>query len=286
MSLRPSASMPTTRRCRCWPRARPAPAGCGPMCATTGPSPAPIRRRRCSSTRPTAAASIPRRHLASYAGIDAGGCLCRLQPALRGRPQAGADHRGGLLGACAAQVLRAGRGIKQGADRDRSGRTHRCAVRHRARDQRPASRAARCAFATSAAGRCVDRRWRPGCASSAPGSPPRTRPPRRSTTASSAGPRSRASSTTDASACPTTPPSARCAPSRVGRHNWTFAGSDDGGRRAAAIYTLIETAKLNDIDPQAWLADVLARSARSSRQAHRRTAALELAPADRAAEAA
>ena len=45
----------------------------------------------------------------------------------------------------------------------------------------------------------------------------------------------------------------------VGRHNWTFAGSDAGGRRAAAIYTLIETAKLNDVDPQAWLADMLAR---------------------------
>ena len=45
----------------------------------------------------------------------------------------------------------------------------------------------------------------------------------------------------------------------VGRHNWTFAGSDEGGHRAAAMYTLIETAKLNDVDPQAWLADVLAR---------------------------
>ena len=45
----------------------------------------------------------------------------------------------------------------------------------------------------------------------------------------------------------------------VGRRNWTFAGSDEGGRRAAAIYTLIATAKLNDLDPQAWLADVLAR---------------------------
>ena len=45
----------------------------------------------------------------------------------------------------------------------------------------------------------------------------------------------------------------------VGRHNWTFAGSDAGGERAAAIYTLIETAKLNDVDPRAWLADVLAR---------------------------
>lgn len=45
----------------------------------------------------------------------------------------------------------------------------------------------------------------------------------------------------------------------VGRRNWTFAGSNAGGRRAAAVYTLIETCKLNDIDPQAWLADVLAR---------------------------
>jgi transposase len=45
----------------------------------------------------------------------------------------------------------------------------------------------------------------------------------------------------------------------VGRKNWTFAGSDEGGRRAAALYTLIATAKLNDVDPQGWLADVLAR---------------------------
>jgi len=45
----------------------------------------------------------------------------------------------------------------------------------------------------------------------------------------------------------------------VGRRNWTFAGSDAGGQRAAALYSLIETAKLNDIDPKAWLADILAR---------------------------
>jgi transposase len=48
-------------------------------------------------------------------------------------------------------------------------------------------------------------------------------------------------------------------PIAIGRHNWTFAGSDEGGRRAAAIYTLVETCKLNDVDPQAWLADMLAR---------------------------
>jgi transposase len=45
----------------------------------------------------------------------------------------------------------------------------------------------------------------------------------------------------------------------LGRKNWTFAGSDAGGRRAAAIYTVIQTARLNDVDPQAWLADVLTR---------------------------
>ena len=45
----------------------------------------------------------------------------------------------------------------------------------------------------------------------------------------------------------------------IGRKAWLFAGSDRGGERAAAMFTLIETAKLNDIDPQAWLADVLRR---------------------------
>jgi transposase len=40
-----------------------------------------------------------------------------------------------------------------------------------------------------------------------------------------------------------------------------FAGSDRGGQRAAAMYSLIVTGKMNDIDPQAWLADVLARIA-------------------------
>ena len=48
-------------------------------------------------------------------------------------------------------------------------------------------------------------------------------------------------------------------PIAMGRKNWTFAGSNEGGHRAAAIYTLIQTAKLNGVDPQAWLTDVLAR---------------------------
>jgi transposase len=45
----------------------------------------------------------------------------------------------------------------------------------------------------------------------------------------------------------------------LGRKSWLFAGSDRGGERAAVMLTLIHTAKLNDVDPQAWLADVLAR---------------------------
>ena len=50
-------------------------------------------------------------------------------------------------------------------------------------------------------------------------------------------------------------------PLALGRKNYLFAGSDDGGRRAAIMYTLIETARLNRVDPEAWLADVIARIA-------------------------
>ena len=45
----------------------------------------------------------------------------------------------------------------------------------------------------------------------------------------------------------------------LGRRAWMFAGSDRGGQRAAFMYSLVVSAKLNDVDPQAWLADVLAR---------------------------
>jgi transposase len=47
----------------------------------------------------------------------------------------------------------------------------------------------------------------------------------------------------------------------LGRKSWLFAGSDRGGQRAAKMFSLIVSAKMNDIDPQAWLADVLARIA-------------------------
>jgi len=47
----------------------------------------------------------------------------------------------------------------------------------------------------------------------------------------------------------------------LGRKAWLFCGSDRGGQRAAILYSLIITAKMNGVDPQGWLADVLARIA-------------------------
>jgi transposase len=50
-------------------------------------------------------------------------------------------------------------------------------------------------------------------------------------------------------------------PPVLGRKNYLFCGSDAGGRRAACVYTIIETAKINDINPEAYLADILQRIA-------------------------
>jgi transposase len=48
-------------------------------------------------------------------------------------------------------------------------------------------------------------------------------------------------------------------PAALGRKNWLFCGSDAGGERAAAFYTLVRTARLNGVEPEAWLTDVIAR---------------------------
>ena len=70
-------------------------------------------------------------------------------------------------------------------------------------------------------------------------------------------------------------------PIALGRKNYLFVGSTGGGRSAAIAYTLIETAKLNGIDPQAWLTDVLSRIAD-----HKITRIDELLPWRHAATAA
>lgn len=67
---------------------------------------------------------------------------------------------------------------------------------------------------------------------------------------------------TDGRLCPTNNAAERALRGvALGRKAWLFAGSDRGGERAAAMYSLIATAKLNGVDPRAWLAGVLARIA-------------------------
>ena len=67
----------------------------------------------------------------------------------------------------------------------------------------------------------------------------------------------------------------------LGRKSWLFCGSDRGGERTAVMYSLIVTARMNDVDPQAWLADVLARIA-----GHPAQRLDELLPWNRARQAA
>ena len=64
----------------------------------------------------------------------------------------------------------------------------------------------------------------------------------------------------------------------LGRKNYLFVGSEAGGKAAAIAYTLIETAKLNAVDPHAWLADTLARIPDYKITKGRRSAALALEP--------
>ena len=116
----------------------------------------------------------------------------------------------------------------------------------------------------------------PGCGSSRTGSRASRRSARRSPTRPGAGKRSPGSWATAGSVSANNAAERALRGVAVGRRNWTFAGSDRGGERAAAIYTLIETAKLNGIDPQAWLADVLARLPDHPGQADRRVPAMEL----------
>ena len=47
----------------------------------------------------------------------------------------------------------------------------------------------------------------------------------------------------------------------LGRKNWLFAGRDAGGERAAAMYSIVQTAKLNDVNPEAYLTDTLTKIA-------------------------
>ena len=174
-----------------------------------------------------------------------------------------------VLGPCPAAVLRAGRHRRQCparqergsdlADRAGGGQAHRRAVRHRARHQR----------------RCADERLRVRQEQSAPLLAAleawlREQRGRLSRSASVAKPIDYmlkrwdrfARFLEDGRICLTNNAAERALRGfALGRKSWLFAGSERGADRAAAMATLIMTAKLNDVDPQAWLADVLARIA-------------------------
>lgn len=75
-------------------------------------------------------------------------------------------------------------------------------------------------------------------------------------------------------------------PLALGRRNWTFAGSDSGGQRAATLYTIIESAKMNGLDPEAYLADLMGRIADHSINRVDELLPWSWRPADRQAQAA
>ena len=153
------------------------PAGSGSTSATTAPSPAAPRPPRSSATRATGAASIPQPHLAGWSGILQADAYAGFGGLYDPRPRAGAGHRGAVLGAWPAQVLRARRhrraaraaaGAADLAARLRGGAPHRRHLRRRAR-RSTASTAERASRRPASRRRA---RWsptsRPGCAASGP----------------------------------------------------------------------------------------------------------------------
>ena len=205
----------------------------------------------------------PERHLAGYAGILQADAYAGFGELYDGRRKPGPITEAACWAMAGASFFELA-DLAQGAARDRGGPAHRRDLRHRARDQRlarPASvlaarqeriaplvaeleqwmRAERARLSRHAeTAKAIDymlKRW-----------PAFTR------------------FLDDGRICLTNNAAERALRGiALGRRAWLFAGSDRGGERAAAMYTLIATAKLNDIDPQAWLADVLAPHRRSSR---------------------
>ena len=222
------------------------------------------------------------------AGHPAGRCLWRLQRALSRPTAIPAGHRARCAGPCPAQVLRTGRHRRRTPARGKPAARHlarraggreadRRHLRHRARDQRTGRRRSGSPPGSGWSGPWSTS-WTTGCAPSGARCRSTTPSPRRSTTCS----RGRWDAFTrfldDGRICLTNNAAERALRGiALGRKSWLFAGSERGGDRAAFMYTLIVTAKMNDVDPQAWLADVLARLPDTTRFAGAGPSAVELA---------
>src|SRR5262245_16176720 len=252
----PSASTPMTRPCRCSPGASAAPDGCGPMCATTSRSVGRRRRRPCSTTRPTAAVSTPEMHLADYSGIMQADAYA----GFNGLYVAGRKSGPIIEAACWAHGRRKFYELEElqkapiaietvrridelfAIEREINGLSPQQRLEVRRERSKPLiddleswmRREGRKLSSKTALAEAMDyslKRWT-----------------------------ALTRFLDDGRICVSNNAAERAVRGiAVGRRNWTFAGSDSGGRRAAAIYTLIETCKLNDVDPQAWLTDILAR---------------------------
>ncbi|CCD87943.1 putative transposase (fragment) [Bradyrhizobium sp. ORS 285] len=255
MSSLPSASMPTTPRCRFWPRARRARGASGPMCATIGPSPGTRRRQPCSSTRPTAPAPIPRRILRPVPD------RCRRTPMPANRLYDPSRKPGPIIevGCWAharrkffeiARLKKAPIAIEAIAKIDALFAIER-EINGLPAHERKAARHARSRPLVDELHTFLHER--------------RAKISGKSETAKAIDYSLKRWEVftrfiDDGRLCMTNNAAEReLRAAAVGRKNWTFAGFDDGCRRAAAIYTLIQTAKLKDVDPQAWLTDVLLR---------------------------
>src|SRR5262249_33312313 len=200
-------------------------------------------QRRASSASPE---RVPRRYPCRW--------LRRFQRAVRRPPH----PRGRLLGTRQAQVLRGARRERL-ADRQGGARPHRPALRHRGEYQRPPARspATRTPGAIEADRRGISRLGRRDPAQAV------AQIRARRCLALHAGALDRADPLLrDGRLALDNNPAERalrCV--AIGRKNYLFAGADAGGRRAAAMDSLIESAKLNGLNPQHYLADVLARIA-------------------------
>ena len=260
-------------------KVRPTRRAAGSMSATTGPSacvsPAAIfyysRDRR---------GEHPQRHLTGYSGIlqeadayDGFDPLYLAERKPRAHPGAAcwAHARRGLL--CLGRH-RGERQTESGgqegnpafSDRRGGGAPHGRAVRDRARDQRQAP-SGTCGCSQIAEPPSGRRSARSTCASRRQNFRADTISSRRSSTCSSAGPPSRCSSTTDASASRTTRRSVGCAASPLAGSHGSSAAPIAAASAQPPCTACIVTARMNGVDPQAWLTDVLARIA--AHPAHR-----------------
>ena len=251
-SWRAQCCMPTTRRCRCWhpARARRAPAVSGPTCATSARTAAACCLR-CSTVTPrTAGGEHPRAHLAGfrgalhadgYTGLDGlyeGGHVSEVACWAHVRRKFFDLHAGGTSPLATEAVRRIG--LLYDVERGIRGRPPDERVRARQQHAQPVLDDLH-AWLAATLGRIPGRgdlaaairyalsRWQALTRYVADG---------RLETDNNAVERA-------------------IRPLTLGRKNWLFAGSDAGGARAAAIAALVGTAKLNGLDPEAYLRHVL-----------------------------